>query len=113
MVELAVTIDAAMPFVKATYNLEGDGLLSLTCYLAISALNAAAKQVNYTNLQALARDLFAGDRKKEEELSQYAKSCVQPGITYYFQQLSTNIEQVHGAFKTAHLLISPHPNCMK
>ena len=36
MVELAVTIDAAAPFVKATYNLEGDGPLALTCYEAIS-----------------------------------------------------------------------------
>ena len=84
MVELAVMIDAAMPFVKATYNLEGDGPFSLTCYETISALNAAVRQANYPNLQALARDLSAGDPNKEEELSQYAKSCVEPGITYYF-----------------------------
>ena len=32
MVELAATIDAATPFVKATYNLEGDGPLVMTCY---------------------------------------------------------------------------------
>ena len=30
--ELAVTTDAATPFVKATYNLERDGPLALTCY---------------------------------------------------------------------------------
>ena len=78
IVVLAVTIDAAMPFVKATYNLEVDGPLSLTCYETISALNAAARQANYPNLQALACDLSAGDPNKEEELSQYAKSCVQP-----------------------------------
>ena len=49
MVELAVTIDAAMPFVKATYSLEGDGPLALTCYEAISVLNAAARQAYYPN----------------------------------------------------------------
>ena len=103
MVELAVTIDAAMPFVKVTYNLEGGGPLSLTCYETISALNAAARQANYPNLQVLANDLSTGDCNKEEELSQYAKSCVQPGITYYFQQLSTNMKQALEAFKTARL----------
>ena len=35
MVELAATIDAATPFVKATYNLEGDGPFALSCYEAI------------------------------------------------------------------------------
>ena len=30
--ELAATIDAWEPFVKATYRLEGDGLLVLECY---------------------------------------------------------------------------------
>ena len=44
MVELAVTIDAGMSFVKATYNLEGDGPLALTCYETISALSVAARQ---------------------------------------------------------------------
>ena len=43
MVELAVTVDAAMPFVKATYNLEGDGPLALSCYETISGLNVAAR----------------------------------------------------------------------
>lgn len=27
--ELAITVDAGLPFVQATYNLEGDGLLVL------------------------------------------------------------------------------------
>ena len=41
-VELAATIGAGMPFVKATYNLEGDGPLVLS-YDTTSALNMAAK----------------------------------------------------------------------
>lgn len=53
-VELAVTIDAGMPFVKATYNLEGDGPLVLTCYDTISALNMSARQAHYPNLDAIA-----------------------------------------------------------
>ncbi len=52
MVELAVTIDASMPFVKATYNLEGDGPSALTCYKTISSLNVAARQTHYPNLRS-------------------------------------------------------------
>ena len=48
-VELAVTVDAGMPFVKATYNLEGDGTLALTCYDTISTLNISARQAHYPN----------------------------------------------------------------
>ena len=86
MVELAVTIDVAMPFVKATYSLEGDGPLALTCYEAISALNVAARQAYYPNLQAVAHTVSFGDSDAEQELIVYAKSCVQPGIAYYFHQ---------------------------
>ena len=32
MVELAVTVDAGEPFVKATYKLEGNGPLAIECY---------------------------------------------------------------------------------
>ena len=101
MVELAVTIDAAMPFVKATYSLDGDGPLALTCYEAISALNAAARQAYYPNLQAVAHTVSFGDSDAEQELIVYAKSCVQPGIAYYFQQLSSSTKEPLKAFKAA------------
>ena len=85
MVELGATIDAATPFVKATYNLEGDGPLALSCYEAISALNVATRQADYPSLKAVAHNV-ASDSDMEEELIQYAKSCVRPGVTYYFNQ---------------------------
>ena len=31
-IETAIVVDVGMHFVKATYNLEGDGPLTLTCY---------------------------------------------------------------------------------
>lgn len=61
MVELAATIDAATPFVKATYNLEGDGPLAFTCYEAISTLNVAARQAHYPNLEAVAGQVASDD----------------------------------------------------
>ena len=103
MVELAVTIDAGMPFVKATYNLEGDGPLALTCYEAISTLNAAARQAYYPNLMSVASQISSGDSQMESELVQHAKSCVQPGLTYYFQQISASMRDPLAAFKAARL----------
>ena len=103
MVELAVTIDAGMPFVKATYNLEGDGPLALTCYETISTLNAAARQAYYPNLMSVASQISSGDSQMESELVQHAKSCVQPGLTYYFQQISASMRDPLAAFKAARL----------
>ena len=37
-IELAITVDSMAPFVRATYNLEGDGLLALTAYRHVSEL---------------------------------------------------------------------------
>ena len=101
MVELAVTVDAGMPFVQATYNLEGDGPLALTCYETISALNAAAKQAYYPNLRAVTSEISSGNSLIESDLVQHAKSCVQPGLNYYFQQLSASMKEPLAAFKAA------------
>ena len=103
MVELAVTIDAGMPFVKATYNLEGHGPLALICYETISTLNVAARQVDCHNLAAVACRISLGDAQMESKLLQHAKSCVQPSISYYFQQLSTSMKEPLAAFKAARL----------
>ena len=74
--------------------MEGNGLLALSCYEAISthALNVAARQAHYLNLEAVAHNV-ASDNDMEEELIQYAKSCAQPGVTYYFNQLATSMKE--------------------
>ncbi len=102
-VELAVTVDAGMPFVRATYNLEGDGPLALSCYDTISALNVSARQAHYPNLDAIASQIAGGNAQEESELLQHAKKCVEPGITYYFHQISTNMKTPLEAFKVARL----------
>ena len=96
-------IDAGLPFVKCTYNLEGDGPLVLSCYDTISALNIAARQAHYPNLDAIAGRI-AANAHEESDLVQHAKLCVQPGITYYFQQVSTNMKPALEVFKAARLL---------
>ena len=43
MIELAVTIDAGEPFVKACYTLEGDGPLALFYYEVLSTVKVSIK----------------------------------------------------------------------
>jgi hypothetical protein len=43
-------------FVKATYSLEGDGLLVLKCYEEISKIRAVITSECYPNLQAAVRN---------------------------------------------------------
>ena len=78
-IELAVIVDAGMPFVQATYKLEGDGCLA---FEMISSLTAAVNmpQTCYPNVQAVVRLLSCGNVQAEQRLNSYALSCVQPGL---------------------------------
>ena len=53
--ELAVIVDAGMPFIQATYKLEGDGPLAVEWYEVIGSLSTAVNMVvpHYPNLQAV------------------------------------------------------------
>ena len=64
VMELAAVVDAGEPFVKVTYNLEGDGLLIFSAYLTIQALAIAAAQRHYPNLAAKAEELGATPAEK-------------------------------------------------
>ena len=68
--ELATTIDAGMPFVKASYKLgRGDPLiLVLNCYDAISALNMAARQAYHPNLDGIAAHIAANPCEESDLL---------------------------------------------
>ena len=55
MIELAVTVDAGEPFVKACYTLEGDGPLALSCYEVVSNVSASIQVKHWPNTHALYR----------------------------------------------------------
>ena len=59
-IELAATIDFGKPFVKATYNLEGDGPLALKCYEIVDALSAGIQVVHAPNVEAIAQTISGG-----------------------------------------------------
>ena len=90
-----------MQFVKATYSLEGDGLLAFQCYEIISSLNAAVNLAHHPNVQALARLLSGGNVSIQQQWEQYALIRVQPGYQYYLARLNDSIKIPLASFKAA------------
>ena len=109
-VELAVVIDVGEHFVRATYSLEGDGALAFSCYETLSAIEAFIQTLHLPNTQAIIRRLSAGNPTSAQQLLQYAKECVEPGLTYFHQKFTEELSASVGAFKSARLFL-PHKIC--
>ena len=73
--EVAVTVDAMKPFVKATYLLEGDGPLALVAYQHLRLLYAHIETEHYPNVSAVTRQLSRGNPSHEQQAIAYAKAC--------------------------------------
>ena len=99
-IELASIIDWGEAFVKATYNLEGDGPLAFTCYEIVQTVVASIQVANTPNVNAVAKSL-APVPVVQQLLVTYAKSCVQPGLDYFQHQLQTSLKVPLAAFKAA------------
>ena len=78
-IKLAVTVDGMEPFVKATYALEGDGMLSVTTYETIRTLYTSN---HHPNVIAIARQLANGSSTNEQMLVTYSENCVRPVYQY-------------------------------
>ena len=78
--ELAATVDCMEPFVKATYNLEGDGFLALEVYERLSALYISVRSKHNPNVTAVAKKEARGNSACEKQLLDYADVCVKPAF---------------------------------
>ena len=78
-----MTIDGMEPFVKATYVLEGDGLLAFIGYERISALYSHVASNHHPNVTAVAKHLANGNSTNEQILVTYADNSVQPTYEYF------------------------------
>ena len=103
--ELAIVVDLGAHFVKATYTLEGDGLLVLICYDQILEIKAAIQSAYYPNVQAVVREAFPSNLPVQNQWITYEMACVKPGMDYFHAQLGD--DGVMKAFKAARLF-SPH-----
>ena len=99
--ELAVVIDAGEPFVKGTYNLEGDGAMVLTTYEELVTIKNFIEVPNFPNLTSCASAMAKGNSTVEQQLVRYAKSCVQPGFNYYTAKFEGELKPLVSLFKVA------------
>ena len=106
-IELASVVDYGRPFVTATYKLEGDGPLALSCFEVIEEVQAAIHACYTPNVDAVTKKLSAGTPHRLPQLKAYASRCVQPGLNYFDRQIGTNLQEAMSAFKAARLF-SPH-----
>lgn len=74
--ELAAVVDLGEHFVKATYQLEGDGPLVLECYQVIATLNAVVRTAHYPNVNAIARDIAPTSHPVQQQWFTYAAACL-------------------------------------
>lgn len=89
--ELAMTVDGMEPFVKATYALEGDGILSLTRYERIRTLYSHIASNHHPNITAVARQLANGNSTNEQMLVTYAENCVRPAYEYFKDKFDNDL----------------------
>ena len=96
--EIAATVDWGEPFVKACYFLEGDGPLTVDCYEKVSA---SIRSAHIPNVHAIAQRLSGAPQSDQchQQLVEYAKSCVQPGLEYFERQLGSSLKTPLAAFK--------------
>ena len=105
-IELASVVDFGKPFVTATYNLEGDGPLALSCFEVIEEVRAAISTGYTPNVDGVARKISESTPDPAQvlpHLKAYARQCVQPGLDYFEMQISTNLRDAVSAFKAARL----------
>lgn len=98
-IELAATVDAMHPFVRVTYNLEGDGPLSLTAHECVRSLYAHIGVRDFPNVNAVARQLAGGNIAHERQLATYAATCVDPAFECFTAIFDNDLETAIQAFK--------------
>ena len=105
-IELAAVIAAGEPFVKATYLLEGDGLLALKCYEIENNLFAGIHVQHFPNLLAVAQTISPGSASRRQQWIDYGKTCVAPGLRYFNDKFSPSgdLGGSVAAFKAAGLV---------
>ena len=104
-VELAITIDVGEYFVKATYNLEGDGPLALVAYEQLQVLYSAASTAHYPNTVAVARKLSNGNVTVYQQLYHYGVSCTTQAYAYFKTKFDGDLKLAVSGFKAAWFLI--------
>ena len=87
-IELATTVDAGEPFVRKTYLLEGDGMMSVDAYTHPQEIATAAKEAVYPNVEAVLKVPAPNDAARQNELRDHAKGCVRPATQHFLRKFN-------------------------
>ena len=102
LIELAVNVDVGEVFVKAIYELEGDGPLALECYEKIMGVRSSIQVRHWPNTAAVAKRI-ATAMQPEQYWINYASNCVQRGFDYFEEKFFKDFTPIMDAFKSARL----------
>ena len=95
-----MTIDVEEHFVKATYFLEGDGPLVLSCYKKLKAVAETCQPAYFPNVRAAAAAITNEDPNQNlAALQRRTKACVQPRIQYFLRKFNIDLLDAVDAFK--------------
>ena len=98
--ELATVIDIGIHFVKATYELEGDGPLILSCFEIIERVRMAIQSAHYPNINAIACNLSSSNPVLQQQYTAYAVNCLHPGIAYFNTAFQSKLQRCSGISPT-------------
>ena len=101
LIELAINVDVGEVFVKATYDLEGDGPLALECYEKVMGVQNSIQVRHWPNTLAVARRI-ATSHVPEQVWMSYAVNCVQP-FDYFNTKFFHDFTPAMEALKSARL----------
>lgn len=102
--ELAAVIDLGEVFVKATYNLEGDGPLSFTAYEEVRTVAEAVRVAHTPNTEAVIRSMSSQSSVQQRHRS-YARNCMQPALDYFKGLLDSSLKENISIFKAVRISI--------
>ena len=104
-IELAATVDGGLPLVQATYRLEGDGPLALTCFEEVDKVFKAIQVAHFPNLNRVVDRLSGGQAAAKQQLLAYGISCVKPAFDYFISKFRHELKPTMDAFKAAQLFL--------
>ena len=85
--QLAIVMDAASPFVRKTYLMDGDGDTVVDAYNNLQEIATATVLRHYPNARAMVKKIADGIEDRYTELIQQAERCIQPAVNFLSEKV--------------------------
>lgn len=101
--EMAIVLDVGEPFVQATYKLEGDGPLVLTCYKVLQRVATAVSPGHHPNTDSVIQSI-SDDARQADDLREKARACVKPAVDYFLHKFNVELYSTVRCFRIARIM---------